>query len=288
MHYYEVSPNQIVRAGSAFFTYASEIPLATGQIVSIEVGKKSLVGVVLRETKKPPYDTKPISSIIEETPLPEPLVRLALWMSEYYATHLATVLQTILPRGIQKNRREQKAIPAYAALRERTNNVFTPEQTTAIDTIERMSPGSALLHGVTGSGKTAVYIELATRALARGHSVIVLVPEIALTSQLVDEFSQYFGDIILTHSRQTESQRHIAWREALTAPRHGSLSGHAQRSSFRLKTLALSLSTRLTSQASSKSSHHATPRSAPPVFWHNTTAPKPYWAAPPPPSPTIT
>jgi len=95
--------------------------------------------------------------------------------------------------------------------------VFTAEQQMAIDTIDRMSPGSALLHGVTGSGKTAIYIELAKRTITQGKSVIILVPEIALTSQLVDEFSQHFDDIILTHSRQTEAERHLAWREALTS-----------------------------------------------------------------------
>jgi primosomal protein N' (replication factor Y) len=95
--------------------------------------------------------------------------------------------------------------------------VFTKEQLHALDTIEHMPPGSALLHGVTGSGKTHVYIELAKRAIARGESVVVLVPEIALTSQLVDEFSHHFDDITLAHSRQTEAERHQAWREALAS-----------------------------------------------------------------------
>lgn len=216
MHYYEVAPNQIVRASSAFFTYASEEPLAIGQLVVIEVGKKKLTGVILRSAKKPAYETKPIVSIIEKQPLPEALVSLALWLSDYYASHLATVLQTLLPRGLQTTRRVQ-ATATREALRERTKNVFTPEQEVALQTIETMSSGSALLHGVTGSGKTAVYIEAASRALAQNKSVIILVPEIALTSQLVDEFSHHFENIILTHSRQTEAQRHLAWREALTS-----------------------------------------------------------------------
>jgi primosomal protein N' (replication factor Y) len=216
MHYYEVAPNQIVRSNSTFFTYASDVPLLVGQIVAIEVGKKPLVGVVLRETKKPTYETKLVSEVIEETPLPKPLLNLATWMSDYYATHFGLVLQTLLPRGVRKNRREQVAL-LHQTLRERTKNVFTREQVSAIDQIETMPPGSTLLHGVTGSGKTAVYIELAERALARGQSIIILVPEIALTSQLVDEFSHHFDDIILTHSRQTEAQRHIAWHEALTS-----------------------------------------------------------------------
>lgn len=179
-----------------------------------------LTGVVLRATQKPAYETKQIVSVIEQQPLPVPLVKLALWLSEYYGTHLATVLQTLLPRGLQTTRRAQSKLLREVA-RNRTKNVFTPEQTTALQTIEDMSPGSALLHGVTGSGKTTVYIEATRRALASDTSVIILVPEIALTSQLVDEFSHHFENIILAHSRQTESQRHLAWREALTstAPR---------------------------------------------------------------------
>jgi primosomal protein N' (replication factor Y) len=101
--------------------------------------------------------------------------------------------------------------------RDRTKIVFTKDQENALATIEAMSPGAALLHGVTGSGKTAVYIEAAKRSLASNRSVIILVPEIALTSQLVDEFSHHFDDIILTHSRQTEAERHAAWKDALTS-----------------------------------------------------------------------
>jgi primosomal protein N' (replication factor Y) len=216
MYYYEVAPNQIIRANSATFTYASETHLPIGSLVTIEVGKKTLVGVLIRKVNKPAYDTKQISSVIESQPLPEPIIKLALWLSDYYATHLATVLQTILPRGLQKTRRERK-ITLRETLRDRTTIVFTPDQETAITTVEMMSPGTALLHGVTGSGKTHVYIELAKRSLERGQSVILLVPEIALTSQLVDEFSHHFSDIILTHSRQTESERHAAWREALNS-----------------------------------------------------------------------
>lgn len=216
MHYYEVAPNQIIRATSAFFTYASEQPLQVGQLVVIEVGKKKLTGVVLRSTQKPAYETKPIVSLIEQQPLPEALVSLALWLSDYYASHLATVLQTLLPRGLQTTRRTRETV-VRETLRDRTKNVFTSEQEVALQTIDTMTPGSALLHGVTGSGKTTVYIESARRALAQNKSVIILVPEIALTSQLVDEFSQHFENIILTHSRQTEAERHLAWREALTS-----------------------------------------------------------------------
>ena len=76
--------------------------------------------------------TKEIDQIIDPTPLPQPLVELGQWMSTYYATPLATVLQTILPRGITKKRRE-KAASVIRSVRERTNFVFTDDQQSALD-----------------------------------------------------------------------------------------------------------------------------------------------------------
>ncbi len=73
-----------------------------------------------------------------------------------------------------------------------------------------------MLQGITGSGKTAVYIELAKKTLLTDKkSAIILVPEIALTSQLVSEFQQHFPDVLLTHSKMTEAERHIVWQQAL-------------------------------------------------------------------------
>lgn len=220
MYYYEVAPNQIVRAGSDVFTYSSAEHFQAGTIVKIEVGKKQLVGVVIAEVEKPNYDTKSIIDTVESECLPPELIRTAAWLGTYYNTPLAVVLQTILPRGLTTTRRQQISQPVVST-RDRTKIVFTKDQSSALEKIELMPAGSAILHGVTGSGKTHVYIELVKRSLARGESAIVLVPEIALTSQLVDEFSHHFRDILLTHSRQTEAQRHTVWKEALhsNAPR---------------------------------------------------------------------
>ena len=216
MHYYEVAPNQIIRAGSSVFTYASRNILHTGHIVEIQVGKKTLTGIIIREVHKPQFETKEVVQLVEETPLPKELVHAALWMSDYYATPLATVLQTVLPRGLQKNRRDRQ-LNIHTPIRDRTHIVLNKEQSSAVEAITSMTPGSAILHGVTGSGKTETYIELTRRAIKENKSAIILVPEIALTPQLIDEFSHHFKSVILTHSRQTEAERHLAWRTVLTA-----------------------------------------------------------------------
>lgn len=216
MHYYEVAPNQIIRNGQDTFTYSSASQLLVGQIVRIEVGKKTMSGIVTALTEKPTYEVKEIIAQVEEHPLPSAHIRLASWLSEYYATPLATVLQTLLPRGLEKARRARNQV-SKQPMRERTHFLLNKHQSSAITTVTDGGSGTYILHGVTGSGKTAVYIELAKRTLKAGNSVIVLVPEIALTSQLVDEFSQHFSDVIVTHSKQSEAERHLAWRDALTS-----------------------------------------------------------------------
>lgn len=220
MRYYLVSPTKVVRAEASSFTYGSDEDLPTGTLVIIEIGSARSVGVVMSAVVKPDFAVKKIVQALDEAPLPLPLVQTAIWMSRYYKTHLATVWQTILPRGLTKKRRARSSVttPDLASIgNHRTKNVFTADQQNAIEQIDSMQPGTALLHGVTGSGKTMVYIESAKRAMSEDLSSIILVPEIALTSQLVAEFSQHFDNILLTHSRQTEAERHVLWQRAINS-----------------------------------------------------------------------
>lgn len=215
MYYYEVAPTKIVRAGVDVFTYHSTSPLTHGLVVRIPIGKTSCFGIVMRSVSQPSFVTREITDGVIPVPLPGQLIATAQWMSTYYATPLSLVLSSILPRGIDKKRRDRTTI-AKPSIRE--HKVLTPniQQQAAIDTITQSSQTTHLLVGVTGSGKTLVYKELAKQALARGQSAIILVPEIALTSQLVDEFLQEFPtQTLLAHSQQTEAERHQIWQQAL-------------------------------------------------------------------------
>ncbi|HUF36205.1 MAG TPA: primosomal protein N' [Gemmatimonadales bacterium] len=93
-------------------------------------------------------------------------------------------------------------------------SALTPAQTAALVAIEALEPdGGALLFGVTGSGKTLVYLEAVRRALAVGRGAIVLVPEIGLTPQTVSRFRGAFGDeVAVLHSALSDGERADAWR----------------------------------------------------------------------------
>ena len=217
MNFYLVSPIKIVRNDAQSFTYSSEKDLVVGSLVIVEIGKSRTVGVILQKTSKPDFAVKEVIDTLPHSPLPMPLIQTALWMSQYYYTHLATVWHTILPRGLDKKRRHKTTKSLSVSSPNRTKNVFTNDQTKALKTIDSSATGTFLLHGITGSGKTLVYINLAKIAQNKGLSSIILVPEIALTTQLVDEFRQHFQSVIVTHSRQTESERHQLWLKIINS-----------------------------------------------------------------------
>ncbi|MDR3125582.1 MAG: primosomal protein N', partial [Candidatus Nomurabacteria bacterium] len=230
MNYLEVSPYGVVGKDFLVLTYASAATLPAGAVVEIPVGQRKFVGVVLRTVPKPQFECKEILRVLTDRPLPPALLALQQWLSQYYLTHPSTVWQTILPAGLNKSRRTQS--PATSAARtvlaankqkglcckdRPCSKELTFDQQTAISQILKMKSGTALLHGITGSGKTEVYKALAMQAAARGKSSIILVPEISLTAQLVAEFKKDFSHVIVTHSKQTEAERHLIWLEALNA-----------------------------------------------------------------------
>ncbi|HMI72171.1 MAG TPA: DEAD/DEAH box helicase, partial [Solirubrobacteraceae bacterium] len=116
-------------------------------------------------------------------------------------------LVRIAPRIV---RRAPLHVPVGAA---RAEPQLTAAQAEALEAIAAAAPGDRLLlHGVTGSGKTEVYLQAAAAALSRGRGVIVLVPEIALTPQIVARFVARFGDTVaVLHSKLSAGERHDEW-----------------------------------------------------------------------------
>ena len=213
MKYYLIAPAKTFHSSDNLLTYSSETPLKIGQIVEIPLGRQSTIGIVVKNTTQPDFDTKLITKIIYEQPLPKKLVDTLFWLSSYYRCPLSTVIQAALPRGITKNRRGKlPEAPNITPI----DNPLNSAQRAAIRAIEENPANTILLHGITGSGKTNIYIELCARTLAKNQSAILLVPEIALTSQLVRNFQQHFKNITLLHSNLTESLRHQLWEKILT------------------------------------------------------------------------
>ncbi len=214
--YLLVSPLSYGGQNDFAFTYQSKKALAPGQIVFVPLRNRQSLGVVVGPASTPKFATKPVGEVIQ-LQLPRYTVELAQWIHIYYQASAKTVWQTLLPAGITKNRRKPKPSAEKFKLT-RPKHQLSSEQATALTTIRQVKPKPVLIHGVTGSGKTELYLNLSTETLAQGQSVIVLVPEITLAPQLVALFSDAFGEIVIaTHSGMTEAERHRAWQAALSS-----------------------------------------------------------------------
>lgn len=215
MKYYLVGVNKVVSRQHELFTYHSEHDYPIGQIVQVPIGKSLSLGIIFEIVAKPEFDTKPIFATVTDQALPLPLVKTLSWMRQFYLAPLASIIQTALPAGILKNRRASQTI--FAKSKSKRPLQPTAAQATVIAKINNSPPQTHLLRGVTGSGKTTIYIELARQALVTGKSAIVIIPEIALTTQLTQQFTSQFERVIVFHSNLTESSRHQIWQTVLTA-----------------------------------------------------------------------
>lgn len=214
MKYYEVALTQSKNSPHSVLTYSSETSYDVGALVRVPLRTSNDVGVVMHEVPKPTgFETKSISGDLDGLKLPKQLTKLAHWISEYYQAPLGAVLKMMVPRGAETARRGQTGKTKKGTVsRHSSSHELTNDQKRALREIEA-STTTSLLHGVTGSGKTRIYIELAKKMKNAGRATIVLVPEISLTSQIVADFENEFGNVFVTHSTMTESERHKVWLE---------------------------------------------------------------------------
>lgn len=213
MNYYELVPLLYIGNKNDTLVYQSENNLKSGQAVIISVRNKKLTGIIIKKVAKPSFETKDIIEVIFERPvLNSALLKTASWMSEYYASTLTSVFQTMLPVDITKKRRDLKNNEKRPDLDKPP--VPTPDQGRIIKAIESCADDKPhLLFGVTGSGKTEIYLKLIETVLNKGQQVIVLVPEVSLTAQAMNRFQARFGNrVALFHSYLKETERFASWK----------------------------------------------------------------------------
>ena len=204
--------------------YTYHIPegmdLHVGDRVTIPFGasnaEKTGYVVGLRETfNYDPSKVKDIAAVIPDAiSVQEQLIHLAAWMSTEYGTTMNQCLKTVLPvrRTVRKNARRIDPIRMYQNEQDEYHDL-NPAQARAAEAViagyhNRGSSPRYLLHGITGSGKTEVYLHIMEEVIRRGDQVILLIPEISLTYQTVRRVSTRFqGRVAILNSRMSIGER---------------------------------------------------------------------------------
>ena len=207
------------------YTYLVDAELAPrariGCRVRVPFKNRETVGFLVGFRETPPEQKlKNVLEVLDETPvLSERTLRLTSWLSQYYFSSWGEAIETAVPSWVKQGKRwRDKAVseeaPSIPIEKEFT---LTAGQEKALTLIHRAlsepEPQPILLYGITGSGKTELYIRAIKDVLKRDRGAIVLVPEIALTEQIRRFFHHHFGNQLeIIHSKLSDGERFSAWK----------------------------------------------------------------------------
>jgi primosomal protein N' (replication factor Y) len=215
-HFFNITPlTSLPYLKSQSYTYKFEGVLEIGQLVEINFAGRDIFGVVVNQCDSQTINTKikSINKKIDNIQLSEKQLELAQAVSSYYHTSLGLVLKLMIPPVLKKPRTKNQE---NKKTRKQENKIIlTSEQEKIIDDIKNSENKTHLIYGVTGSGKTEVYLRLIEDAIKNDKQSIVLVPEISLTPQAIERYSERFGkdNIAIVHSNLSKSEKFIAWQK---------------------------------------------------------------------------
>ncbi|HEV3094067.1 MAG TPA: primosomal protein N', partial [Solirubrobacteraceae bacterium] len=224
----QVEPMTTARALRGPFDYLLPEELRAGidigSMLVVPFGRRKILGVVTGLCDRNEIAEEKLLAPLHalELDVPLDLVELAEWLAQEYCSTLARALALVLPPAATRRLSTRKRALPRRAEHVRVGPVgpapqLTAEQARALadlhGALARVEACTRLLAGVTGAGKTEVYLQVAAEALRQGGGAIVLVPEIGLTPQIVARFTERFGDTVaVLHSRLTVAQRREEWR----------------------------------------------------------------------------
>ena len=199
--------------------------IGVGSMLVVPFGRREVLGVVVGLAEDSDVAEERLLAPLRalELGVPMELVALAEWIAAEYCSTIARALALVLPPGAARRlsgrKRREVARPQHLAVGARGlgRPQLSAEQAASLEPIvaalQARRSEQRLLHGVTGSGKTEVYLRAAEAALAQGRGAIVLVPEIALTPQIVGRFIERFGETVaVLHSQLRPAARYAEWR----------------------------------------------------------------------------
>lgn len=211
MYTYACDDDAVKTGSKVYVPFARSKQLREGYVTS-SIDDITKIGEEVRKK------LKKVERIDQEVSLTEEMIRTAMWMKGRYLCRYIDAVKCFTPAGTRAKRREiRNSIMDKETDRQPVENL-TEEQQQAVyeigDAITRGIHRRFLIHGVTGSGKTEVYIRSAEQALEMGRGVIILVPEISLTGQITERFLAAFGrnSVAILHSRLSSGERYDQWK----------------------------------------------------------------------------
>lgn len=195
------------------FDYLCDFSPKIGVRVKVPFGRKSLIGIVFGHKKVSDFQPlKSVSEVLDDAPiLSAEILQLLTWTANYYHHPLGEVIATAMPYNLRVGKPAViKKTPDIPSKIKQPKWSMTTEQVAAVEAILKSQNHyqSFLLQGITGSGKTEIYLQLTKACLLAGQQVLVLVPEIGLTPQMIGRFSERLKvAVVAIHSKLNRTQK---------------------------------------------------------------------------------
>ena len=199
------------------FDYLCKEKVVIGSRVKVPFGSKKVTGIVLSHKDKSSFlKLKEVEEVIDhEALLSKEILEFLTWSANYYHHPIGEVLSNAIPKNLRNGKPALLKKPSEAHVKVSSTDIqLTTEQSFAINEVLKSSSefNGFLLHGVTGSGKTEVYLNITERLLKTGKQVLVLVPEIGLTPQMISRFEERIeGQVVAVHSQLNDTQKQDAY-----------------------------------------------------------------------------
>ena len=199
------------------FDYLCKEKVVIGSRVKVPFGSKKVTGIVLSHKDKSSFSKlKEVEEVIDhESLLSKEILEFLTWSANYYHHPIGEVLSNAIPKNLRNGKPALLKKPSEAHVKVSSTDIqLTTEQSFAINEVLKSSSefNGFLLHGVTGSGKTEVYLNITERLLKTGKQVLVLVPEIGLTPQMISRFKERIeGQVVAVHSQLNDTQKQDAY-----------------------------------------------------------------------------
>ena len=194
------------------FTYKVPVKLESsvlpGALVNVKFKNKDCKGFLVSTSKQVSFKGKINSIISIDYQLSNELWQTIIWMSKYYVTPIGKITQTVLSWVFKDNTIKRKSIEKQLKTQSIESIKLTKSQQDIYNRIVINHEKPHFIHGVPGSGKTEIYLTLCNHYINQKKSCLVLVPEIALSSQIFERFQEFYGhNVFLWHSQTTDSYR---------------------------------------------------------------------------------
>ena len=199
------------------FDYLCKEKVVIGSRVKVPFGSKKVTGIVLSHKDKSSFSKlKEVEEVIDhEALLSKEILEFLTWSANYYHHPIGEVLSNAIPKNLRNGKPALLKKASEANVKVSSTDIqLTTEQSFAITEVLKSSSefNGFLLHGVTGSGKTEVYLNITERLLKTGKQVLVLVPEIGLTPQMISRFEERIeGQVVAVHSQLNDTQKQDAY-----------------------------------------------------------------------------